>query len=361
MSTEGINVEETPPCGSAPSTDPSSPRNRLKFLCSHGGKILPRPADGHLKYVGGETRVVSVPRDIAFQELMKKITYLIDGEMILKYQLVPEELDALVSVKSDEDLRHMFNECDRHGSAKFPRLRAFLFPVAPVVMENQIGTMEPHALEQRYIDAVNGIIRTKSAGRRQHPTINIPQHGSLVSSACSSPRSPESYTAETINSETMIWGNFHNGRSNMHKVRSSPNICCLNVQQHNNNHVHQHSHRNYHNYRQPHSPSYQYPKLPVDPSRNGVPERLFSVRSIGRAEGVRYETDHAPQFYYSSSRQNRGSECCTKCMHYEECSPGSDRRIMDRTGSIATSPVFLSPRNGASGMKAWDSIIAGDS
>lgn len=45
---------------------PASPRNKVKLLCSHGGKILPRSADGHLKYVGGETRIVSFPRDINF-------------------------------------------------------------------------------------------------------------------------------------------------------------------------------------------------------------------------------------------------------------------------------------------------------
>ena len=44
----------------------SSPKNKVKFLCSYGGKILPRPVDGKLKYVGGETRVVAVPSDITF-------------------------------------------------------------------------------------------------------------------------------------------------------------------------------------------------------------------------------------------------------------------------------------------------------
>lgn len=43
-----------------------SPRNKVKFLCSYGGKVLPRPSDGLLRYVGGETRVVSVPREITF-------------------------------------------------------------------------------------------------------------------------------------------------------------------------------------------------------------------------------------------------------------------------------------------------------
>jgi hypothetical protein len=44
----------------------SSPRNRVKFLCSYGGNILPRAVDGHLKYIGGETRVIAIPRDITF-------------------------------------------------------------------------------------------------------------------------------------------------------------------------------------------------------------------------------------------------------------------------------------------------------
>lgn len=44
----------------------TSPKNRVKFLCSHGGRILPRPPDGQLKYVGGETRVIAIPRDISF-------------------------------------------------------------------------------------------------------------------------------------------------------------------------------------------------------------------------------------------------------------------------------------------------------
>lgn len=43
-----------------------SPKNRVKLLCSHGGKILPRPSDGVLKYVGGETRVVAFSRETKF-------------------------------------------------------------------------------------------------------------------------------------------------------------------------------------------------------------------------------------------------------------------------------------------------------
>lgn len=38
----------------------------IKFLCSYGGKILPRFTDGELRYVGGLTRVLAVDRSISF-------------------------------------------------------------------------------------------------------------------------------------------------------------------------------------------------------------------------------------------------------------------------------------------------------
>jgi hypothetical protein len=40
---------------------------RFKILCSFGGRIMPRPTDGALKYIGGETRVLAVPRSIRFR------------------------------------------------------------------------------------------------------------------------------------------------------------------------------------------------------------------------------------------------------------------------------------------------------
>jgi hypothetical protein len=41
-------------------------RETIKFLCSYGGKILPRYTDGDLRYVGGLTRVLAVDRSISF-------------------------------------------------------------------------------------------------------------------------------------------------------------------------------------------------------------------------------------------------------------------------------------------------------
>ncbi|KAE8716566.1 protein MAK16-like protein A-like [Hibiscus syriacus] len=38
----------------------------IKFLCSYGGKIIPRYPDGKLRYNGGETRVLAVDPSISF-------------------------------------------------------------------------------------------------------------------------------------------------------------------------------------------------------------------------------------------------------------------------------------------------------
>ncbi|KAL3515726.1 hypothetical protein ACH5RR_022628 [Cinchona calisaya] len=360
MSIEGlIMTEDRISCGSAPGSAPGSPKNRVKFLCSHGGKILPRPADGYLKYVGGETRVISVPRDVKFPELMKKLTYLIEDEMVLKYQLVPEDLDALVSVKNDEDLKHMFNEHDQYGSAGTPRLRAFLFPAKPVVVDNHIET---HAVEQRYIDAINGIVHASptSGAKLHHPAaLNVYPGASFgISSACSSPRSPESCYTDGTNHESMLQNGHHSNRTHiMQRVQSSPSVYNL-TGLHQSNALYP---QNYYQ-RQPLHQGYQQysSKHPVNDLHKGAgPERLITVRSVGRAEGARYNMDHVPVYYQSASRHVRGGGCCSKCMNVDEYSVGLDRR-MDRVNSLSPSPIPLSPRQGHI-FKAWDSAIGGES
>ncbi|XP_045817926.1 uncharacterized protein LOC123910761 [Trifolium pratense] len=209
-------------------TGDESPKNKVKFLCSYGGKVLPRPSDGVLKYVGGETRVVCVPRDITFSEMMKKVNGMVDGEVVFKYQVIPEELDALVTVRTDEDLKHMIEEHDRHGTSGSPLLRTFLFPSKALLVDTQIQmqgqpaaphpvlSVEPYWLEQRYLDAINGIVRRTSPRSKYAPH-----------SACSSPKStsPDGHT----NAESP----FHTGlqqlqQSNtMQRVRSSPSLSNL--------------------------------------------------------------------------------------------------------------------------------------
>ena len=101
----------------------------IKFLCSYGGKILPRYPDGKLRYLGGETRVLAVPRSISFSELSSKLTELCGPSVTavsLRCQLPTEDLDALVSIKSDEDLVNLIEEYDRAASSANMKIRAFL-------------------------------------------------------------------------------------------------------------------------------------------------------------------------------------------------------------------------------------------
>ncbi|KAL7609822.1 uncharacterized protein LOC111881581 [Lactuca sativa] len=103
----------------------------IKFLCSYGGKILPRYPDGKLRYHGGETRVLAVDRYLSFSELVVKLGELSGTSMpvALRCQLPTEDLDALVSITSDEDLVNLIEEYDRVGklqSSSNLKIRAFL-------------------------------------------------------------------------------------------------------------------------------------------------------------------------------------------------------------------------------------------
>ncbi|XP_074589436.1 RAF-like serine/threonine-protein kinase 20 [Curcuma longa] len=99
----------------------------VKFLCSYGGKILPRYPDGKLRYVGGDTRLLSVRRSLPFSELQEKLREMCGwgGPVSVRCQLPTLDLDALVSVKSDEDLTNVVAEYDVAGREK---VRTFLFP-----------------------------------------------------------------------------------------------------------------------------------------------------------------------------------------------------------------------------------------
>lgn len=141
--------------------DDSVSGQKVKFLCSFGGKILPRLSDGALRYVGGQTRIISVRRDVSFGELVRKMTDTYVQNVVIKYQLPDEDLDALVSVSCPDDLENMMDEYEKlierssDGSAK---LRIFLF--SPSELETaglgHIGDLQEGG--QRYVEAVNGII-----------------------------------------------------------------------------------------------------------------------------------------------------------------------------------------------------------
>ncbi|XP_074281217.1 RAF-like serine/threonine-protein kinase 20 [Silene latifolia] len=134
---------------------------KVKFLCSFGGKILPRPSDGTLRYVGGQTRIISFRRNVTFPELVQKMVETYGQPVCIKYQLPFEDLDALVSVSCPDDLENMMEEYYKllesspDGSAK---LRVFLFSASEV--NSPTGLVHFGDLQDsghRYMDAVNGI------------------------------------------------------------------------------------------------------------------------------------------------------------------------------------------------------------
>ncbi|XP_014521014.1 uncharacterized protein LOC106777778 [Vigna radiata var. radiata] len=104
-------------------------KSTIKFLCSYGGRILPRYPDGKLRYLGGHTRVLAVDRSITFSELLLKMEELCGASVRhIRCQLPSEDLDALISITSDEDLVNLIEEYDRVSSLK---IRAFLSPPTP--------------------------------------------------------------------------------------------------------------------------------------------------------------------------------------------------------------------------------------
>ncbi|KAK8957054.1 Serine/threonine-protein kinase EDR1 [Platanthera zijinensis] len=117
----------------APGTPENPSSAKVKFLCSFGGKILPRPGDGKLRYVGGETRIISVKKNLSWKELMHKTTSICNSPHIVRYRLPCEDLDALISVSSDEDLQNMMDEYFGLEKADgSQRLRIFLIPLNEV-------------------------------------------------------------------------------------------------------------------------------------------------------------------------------------------------------------------------------------
>ncbi|KAK8942587.1 hypothetical protein KSP39_PZI009308 [Platanthera zijinensis] len=142
---------------------------RVRLMCSFGGRILPRPHDQQLRYVGGDTRMIAIPRCASFSTLLSKLSKIAGSsvsadQISIKYQLPNEDLDSLVSLTSDEDVDNMMDEYDRVSASRTPRLRLFLFhPGAdPVSSASSSGTAFGSILdggsktEDWFLDALNG-------------------------------------------------------------------------------------------------------------------------------------------------------------------------------------------------------------
>lgn len=129
----------------------------LKLLCSFGGTVLPRPSDRKLRYVGGETRILRIRKDISWEELKQKTFAMYNEPHSIKYQLPGEDLDALVSVSSDEDLQNMMEECKVLDDGGSQKLRMFLFSNNDLD-DSQLGLESVEGdSEIQYVVAVNSM------------------------------------------------------------------------------------------------------------------------------------------------------------------------------------------------------------
>nr|GMD72142.1 serine/threonine-protein kinase BCK1/SLK1/SSP31-like [Ipomoea batatas] len=126
---------------------------KMKFICSFGGRILPRPNDRRLRYVGGETKMISIPKDLTYNELVKKTTAICNHPHTIKYQLPGEDLDALISVTSDEDLHNMIEEFHDLERSSL-RLRLFLVPPS----DAESLCLQQTDADYQYVVAVNGMM-----------------------------------------------------------------------------------------------------------------------------------------------------------------------------------------------------------
>lgn len=134
---------------------------RVRFMCSFGGKIVPRPHDNQLRYVGGDTRIVAVHRHTTFLHLLSKLSKLSGTtDISVKYQLPNEDLDALITVTGDEDVENMMEEFDRLGlGQKSARLRLFLFPNdGSDSRASSINSLLDGSIKREnwFVDALNG-------------------------------------------------------------------------------------------------------------------------------------------------------------------------------------------------------------
>ncbi|KAL1188780.1 Serine/threonine-protein kinase EDR1 [Cardamine amara subsp. amara] len=142
----------------------------LKLLCSFGGRILQRPGDGKLRYIGGETRIISIRKHVGLNELMQKTYALCNSPHTIKYQLPGEDLDALISVCSDEDLLHMIEEYqEAETKAGSQRIRVFLVSStesseSPKIFNERNMNINRNTHQQmdidhyHYVSALNGVV-----------------------------------------------------------------------------------------------------------------------------------------------------------------------------------------------------------
>ncbi|WVZ66697.1 hypothetical protein U9M48_015886 [Paspalum notatum var. saurae] len=130
---------------------------RMKFLCNFGGRFLPRPADGKLRYVGGEKHLIQISQGLSWQGLLNKTTKFIRQAHIIKYHLPGEEVNVLISVASDDDVHHMIHECIvLEESKECPAMYLFTDEDDEHHVHFVVGSSSDEDTEALYIALING-------------------------------------------------------------------------------------------------------------------------------------------------------------------------------------------------------------
>jgi len=135
----------------------NSGSTRMKFLCNFGGRFLPRPVDGKLRYVGGEKHLIQISQRLSWQGLISKTTKLIRQAHIVKYHLPGEQVNVLISVASDDDVHHMIDECIvLEESKEWPTIYLFTDEDDEHHVHFVVGRSSDEDTEAQYIALING-------------------------------------------------------------------------------------------------------------------------------------------------------------------------------------------------------------
>lgn len=105
-----------------------------------------------------------MPSSVA--ELIAKLSELYGSQVSLRCQLPSEDLDALVSITSDDDFANLVEEYEKAAAVASRKIRAFLFPVRPKTPSPPSSATSP--------PAAGVACRRRPTGRCVHHAVMFP-------------------------------------------------------------------------------------------------------------------------------------------------------------------------------------------
>ncbi|CAL4918483.1 unnamed protein product [Urochloa decumbens] len=199
----------------------------IRLNCSHGGVFLPCGPDGAPRYVGGETRVLAVPRAATFRDLAARLSSEVAGGAevrAIRHRLADDDEgplgDVLVSVTCDEELAHMRDEYDRlRATRPDARFRVFVItsasnggefqgrgaaaaglpPLAPKMrrIQSDLAQLHLRPAPMRRIQSAEEIARATARVQPAFPQCNCQRRG-LLRAPAPPPARPMYYAVPCI-------------------------------------------------------------------------------------------------------------------------------------------------------------------